>query len=54
MEVYQHDIQRLIDLAPELLREHETEEALRLWLAEVARILELIIDGLLARRHPFR
>jgi AcrR family transcriptional regulator len=37
MEVYQHDIQRLIDLAPELLREHEPEAALRLWLAEVAR-----------------
>jgi len=37
MEVYQHDIQRLIDLAPELLREHPPEEALRRWLAEVAR-----------------
>jgi AcrR family transcriptional regulator len=37
MEVYQHDIQHLIDLAPDLLREHPPEEALRVWLAEVAR-----------------
>jgi AcrR family transcriptional regulator len=37
MAVYQNDIQRLIDLAPELLRAHPPGDALRLWLEEVAR-----------------
>lgn len=36
MELYRHDIQRLIDRAPELLREHPPLDALRLWFDEVA------------------
>ncbi|MEU6140706.1 TetR/AcrR family transcriptional regulator [Streptomyces sp. NPDC047081] len=38
LELYRHDIQHLIDRAPELLAEHEHEplEALRLWFDEVA------------------
>jgi AcrR family transcriptional regulator len=37
MAIYRHDIQVLIDLPAELLREHAPAEALRLWLEEVAR-----------------
>jgi len=37
MAVYEQEIQRLIDLAPELLRARPPGDALRLWLAEVAR-----------------
>ncbi|WP_051183477.1 TetR/AcrR family transcriptional regulator [Streptomyces sp. HGB0020] len=36
MELYRHDIQRLIDHVPELLREHPPLEALRLWFEEIA------------------
>ncbi|MFJ3903854.1 TetR/AcrR family transcriptional regulator [Streptomyces sp. NPDC090025] len=36
MELYRHDIQRLIDRAPALLAEHPPLDALRLWFEEVA------------------
>ncbi|MFQ3561331.1 TetR/AcrR family transcriptional regulator [Streptomyces gramineus] len=37
MELYRHDLQHLIDLAPELLRTHPPLVALRRWFDEVAR-----------------
>ncbi|MEV7145595.1 MULTISPECIES: TetR/AcrR family transcriptional regulator [unclassified Streptomyces] len=37
MELYRHDLQHLIDLAPELLRTHPPLVALRRWCDEVAR-----------------
>ncbi|MFG2944267.1 TetR/AcrR family transcriptional regulator [Streptomyces adustus] len=37
IELYRHDIQHLIDLAPALLGSHAPSEALRLWFDEVAR-----------------
>lgn len=37
LELYRHDIQQLIDLAPALLAENRPLTALRLWFAEVAR-----------------
>ncbi|MFG2971000.1 TetR/AcrR family transcriptional regulator [Streptomyces sp. NPDC048288] len=37
MELYRHDLQHLIDLAPELLAAHPPLEALRRWFDEVAR-----------------
>ncbi|WP_405866318.1 MULTISPECIES: TetR/AcrR family transcriptional regulator [unclassified Streptomyces] len=36
LELYRHDIQHLIDRAPELLRQHPPLEALRHWFDEVA------------------
>lgn len=41
LELYHHDIQRLIDLAPALLRAHPPPAALRAWLDEVARYAPL-------------
>ena len=41
VELYRHDIQRLIDLAPALAASHAPLEALRLWFAEVARYGQL-------------
>ncbi|WP_406376981.1 TetR/AcrR family transcriptional regulator [Streptomyces sp. NBC_00647] len=37
IELYRHDIQHLIDLAPELVTSHPPIEALRRWFDEVAR-----------------
>ena len=41
LEIYQHDLQQLIDLAPALLARHEPLAALRRWFAEVARYGQL-------------
>jgi AcrR family transcriptional regulator len=41
LEIYQHDLQQLIDLAPVLLAGHEPLAALRTWFAEVARYGQL-------------
>ena len=41
LELYRHDIQHLIDLAPALLGSHQPLEALRLWFGEVARYGQL-------------
>jgi AcrR family transcriptional regulator len=41
VELYRHDIQHLIDLAPALLETHAPLEALRLWFGEVARYGQL-------------
>jgi AcrR family transcriptional regulator len=41
VELYRHDIQHLIDLAPALLETHTPLEALRLWFGEVARYGQL-------------
>ncbi|HWM96092.1 MAG TPA: TetR/AcrR family transcriptional regulator [Streptosporangiaceae bacterium] len=41
VELYRHDIQHLIDLAPALAASHPPLEALRLWFGEVARYGQL-------------
>jgi AcrR family transcriptional regulator len=41
VELYRHEIQHLIDLAPALLETHTPLEALRLWFGEVARYGQL-------------
>jgi AcrR family transcriptional regulator len=41
IELYRHDIQHLIDLAPTLLSSHPPIEALRRWFDEVARYGQL-------------
>jgi AcrR family transcriptional regulator len=41
LEIYQHELQQLIDLAPALLAGHEPLAALRRWFAEVARYGQL-------------
>ena len=41
VELYRHEIQHLIDLAPGLLETHTPLEALRLWFGEVARYGQL-------------
>jgi len=41
VELYRHEIQHLIDLAPALLESHPPLEALRLWFGEVARYGQL-------------
>jgi AcrR family transcriptional regulator len=41
VQLYRHDIQYLIDLAPALARSHPPLEALRLWFGEVARYGQL-------------
>ena len=41
VELYRHEIQHLIDLAPALLESHTPLEALRLWFGEVARYGQL-------------
>lgn len=41
VELYRHEIQHLIDLAPALLESNQPLEALRLWFGEVARYGQL-------------
>jgi AcrR family transcriptional regulator len=41
IELYRHDIQRLVDLAPALLASHPPLASLRLWFDEVARYGQL-------------
>ena len=41
VELYRHEIQHLIDLAPALLETNQPLEALRLWFGEVARYGQL-------------
>jgi len=41
IELYRHEIQHLIDLAPALLESNQPLEALRLWFGEVARYGQL-------------
>jgi AcrR family transcriptional regulator len=41
LAVYKHDVQRVVDAAPELLREHSALTALRLWFSRLASYIRI-------------